>query len=98
MTMWCDPPVRRRRGRPRGRVWAPLLEPVMERPGQWALVRQYPDALRARTAIAGLNQSTRGGGTLVIPPGRWEFCSRQTEEVTPRWGIWARYLGPEEAR
>lgn len=92
--LWCNPP--------RHGVWVNLLEPVMKRPGVWALVRSdYRRAELAQQAVRDLRSAARGDVVIrtgraraVIPPGRWEFQSGQIGRNEVGWGVWARWLGP----
>jgi hypothetical protein len=87
---WCDPPAFRT-------PWASLLEPLMERRGAWALVRDDMTQAQAQYAVSCLRRGVKGGPKgYVVPPGGWEFSSAHITHLN-RWGVWARYLGPKEA-
>ncbi len=89
--IWKDPPtenapVKRTYHRP----WVTRLEPVMERPGKWALVDIFSHYQKAQRTAYRLTQRA-----VVLPPGRWEFLAVRTED---RGGeLYARFLGIEEA-
>lgn len=86
--IWQDPPgITNRSGGP-PRVWEPLLTPLMEHPGRWALVKSYTAASSARNSVTGLRL-----GRVRAPAGRWEFTSRTNGDSAD---VYARYLGPEE--
>lgn len=87
--IWCDPPPAVRS------LWRELLDPVTERPGDWALVRTYGRHSSAVDAVRKLRLASRGGGNVVIPEGQWEFVQRPIERHKPEWGVWARYGGDE---
>lgn len=91
--VWCDPPTTRA---PRHVVWRPLLAPLMDRPGVWAMIRTYNRADAAYQAVGDLRRAGRGEGRAAAPRGRWEFCSGQVTPDVPEWGVWARYLGSLE--
>jgi hypothetical protein len=67
--------------------WESTLAPLMERPGDWARVRELtPNS--ASTTVGHLHHRR-----LNYPAGRWEFTSRVRDG---RGYIYARYLGPED--
>lgn len=80
-------------GRGRPRVWESLLTPLLDRPGQWAIVREYDRPESAEWAARKLRHAgRRPRGTpnlLVIPPGRFDFISGNGR-------LYARYLGPDD--
>ena len=80
--IWKEPPERG------PGVWMRRLEPLMQRPGEHALVYKAPSEGTARTVR---NRLTNGD--YVVPEGRWEFSSHRTEEGGE---VYARYLGPKE--
>jgi hypothetical protein len=83
---WEDPPqAKGSKGR-----WFRLLEPVMERPGQWARVLVQPGRRHLGSVVTELR-----GGKYLIPPGKWEFTSRRME--SRETALYARYLGPQDA-
>lgn len=82
MTIWCDPPPVR---------WAEFLNPVMERPGNWALARKYATRSQAEDAYRYLVYARRA----AVPKGHWEFAVRAW---AGEFGLWARWLGPEGAQ
>jgi hypothetical protein len=57
------------------------LTPLMERPGEWAMVHRA--STRAATAASALRNRE-----YHYPPGKWEFRSSHRE-------LFARYIGPE---
>jgi len=77
-------------------IWAPLLEPLMERPGEWARVRTYRRANPAYQAQKDLTRGANQTSKTMVPPGRWEFKSGKLRPDDGLWAIWARYLGPGE--
>jgi hypothetical protein len=74
-------------------LWCELLTPVMERPGEWGLVRVYDDAAASSQAAKELRSVAAGRRVGRVPPGGWEFRSGQVTANEPRWGVWAKYLG-----
>ena len=79
--VWETPPDTYRRTK-----WAPVLEQVMRRPGQWARIATKNGGEKASGLAGSLKrQETRR------PSGRWEFMSRRLDDTT--WGVYARYLG-----
>jgi hypothetical protein len=76
-------------------VWASALAPLIDRPGDWALVRTYDRKPGAVDIVRSLRQAARGLGTVRIPPGRWEFTQRRVRPGVDEWGVWARYLGED---
>lgn len=83
---WCDPPGPAFR-------WSDLLAPLMERPGQWAMVRTYDRANDAYQAANYLRGASNGTTRSRVPDGRWVFRSRQVDFDVAEWGVWAKYLG-----
>lgn len=83
--VWCDPPEAAKR------PWRERLEPLKERPRRWARVAEY-DAPQPCWHLA--NALRRG--RYSRPDGLWEFRTRQIETDKPGWGVWARYLGPDD--
>jgi hypothetical protein len=81
--IWKEPPERG------PGVWLKRLEPLLERPGEAALVYEAPSEATARTVRARLVN-----GEYLTPPGEWEFSSHKTEDG--RGEVYARYLGPSE--
>lgn len=70
-------------------AWLRRLEPLMGRPGEWAMVKTTPTFA---TASATAQQLRRG--TMRPPPGRWEF--RSARAGGDGGEVFARYLGPDE--
>lgn len=87
MTTWCNPPTHR------GRLWVELLTPVMDRPGEWALVRSYDRPEAAQQGAKYLRDSASGRRRGRVPAGQWEFTSRQVQWDVAEWGVWARWMG-----
>lgn len=83
---WCDPPSHPK--------WKDRLAPLLERPGEWALVRTYDRAESAHNAAGYLRGSANGSTRSRVPPGRWLFRSRQVDFDVAEWGVWAKFLGP----
>ena len=79
---WEDPPIRTRGN---SGIWVGWLEPLIEHPMRWAMLREY-----SKPRIAAASAYNLRRGMMKIPPGRWEFLSRKSK-------VYARYLGPEEA-
>lgn len=63
---------------------------VMETPGEWKRISTYASRATAYTVASSLRRRSR---KPAPPPGRWEFTSRQVDE---RFGVWAKYLGPDD--
>lgn len=81
---WCDPPEGLHR-------WSKRLQPVMERPGEWAMVMETQSVTSVRSTVKHFRN-----GTTVIPPGRWVFRTGKSPMNAGHWGVWAKYLGPED--
>lgn len=79
MIDWREPPPKRWNYL----RWTLKLKPVMERPGQWAVVKVCTTPGYARNLAYQLRRRQR-----IIPPGEWEFRSAGLE-------VFARYLGPQ---
>lgn len=86
--VWEDPPAARSK-RGATNKWVTILTPLMDRPGQWARMAVRDSAGLAANQAANLRRNIR------IPAGRWEFTSRKIDER--RHGVYARYLGPDDA-
>jgi hypothetical protein len=69
-------------------AWDSRLRPLMERPGEWARVREAPRSQQG--GIISQLKSRR----FRYPAGRWEFTTRRIDEA--RISVYARYLGPED--
>lgn len=78
---WRDPPRRGGSGTSAD-LWSVRLRPLMDRPGEWAMVRRFNVAATTATKASQLRN-----GRLSIPDGEWEFAARGVE-------LFARYLGP----
>lgn len=91
--VWEDPPyVQEYNPRPGPEsLWYQRLLPVMERPGQWAMVKEAK-ITSAKSLVGQLRRRI-----LLVPDaeGQWEFVSTQSKEDGNR-RIYARYLGPKE--
>ena len=66
----------------RAHDWPKVLEPLQERPGTWAKVRQYANENSARAACWKL----RSRSSSIDPGPYYEFASRGT------W-LYARFIG-----
>jgi hypothetical protein len=75
---WRDPPRSARKS-----VWSEILSPLLDRPGEWAMVRRYPAHGHASSAAYALRH-----GNIERPPGKWDFVPVHGE-------LFARYIGPE---
>jgi len=82
--IWEEPPPEEPRVR-RG-PWERLLAPLLERPGEWARVRELKNLNSAQATLCNLR-----AGKIRLAAGRWSFRGSLTEPY-----IWACYLGPEE--
>lgn len=82
---WCDPPTLMG-------PWVTVLLPVMERPGQWALVREFS----RRSQASGAARYLRNHPGARVPPGGWEFKHGPLVPDQPRFGVWARFLGEDQ--
>jgi hypothetical protein len=69
-------------------VWVARLEPLMDRPMEWARVATRPTRMGAAGAVNALKH-----GRLEAPPGKWEFAART---VDGEHRVYARYMGPVE--
>lgn len=86
---WADPPQRHHG--PRGpRVWDERLKPLLERPGQWAIV--YRAATRNAAGVA--MTAIRTGRVRVTLPGRFEFTTREGDDGSGV--LYARWMGEGE--
>lgn len=84
------PPRRRTSTTRSGGVWVDRLLPLVERPDEWARVGAWPTSTASRLK----------NGKILIPPGRWDFATREMDgegEHAPKGKAWlyACYLGPE---
>lgn len=79
--IWENPPERRTQPT----VWPQRLEPLKQKPGQWARIKTGSPA--SMYSMAGNLRN----GQVKVPSGRWEFRSHKINENTG--GLWARYLG-----
>lgn len=73
---WREPPRLERN-------WQALLEPLKERPHEWAVVATYPSSESARSTAYRLRS-----GLLKMPSGSFEFASSGND-------VHARFLGEE---
>lgn len=74
---WREPPRLERN-------WQALLEPLKERPSEWAVVATYPSGESARSTAYRLRS-----GLLKTPSGFFEFASSGND-------VHARYLGESD--
>lgn len=77
--VWKDPPTKKR-------SWAARLEPLVNKPGRWALVSESPTQGTARTVARRLNKRLY---RVPHPEHVWEFEQRGVE-------VYARYVGKEK--
>lgn len=77
--VWKDPP----RYSDQRVVWPERLEPLKERPGDWAMVYTAGSEASARSTVVRLKN-----GNLKLPEGQFEFDRDGCD-------IYARYLGSE---
>lgn len=77
----------------RGIDWYATLEPLVERPGDWARVRTFSSSGGATNAMARLRERTV---EIPEPEGTWEFTTRAAEGG--RRHLYARYLGHTTTR
>jgi hypothetical protein len=68
-------------------AWPKRLEPLKERPGEWALVYKSPSTQAARSYADRLKRGKR----YAVPPG-FEFRGGKSNGQT---GIWARFVGEQ---
>lgn len=76
--------------------WAPRLEPLKARPGQWARVLDY----MSRHSAYGVRRYLRGmrrHQPANVDPSEWEFAARRMPEDSEWWALWARYVGGGDA-
>ncbi|MFN2608564.1 MAG: hypothetical protein ABR511_11850 [Acidimicrobiales bacterium] len=66
--VWQEPG---RKGRKRTAPWAQILEPLQERPGDWAAIATYDGETSAYRVARELRSTTD------LPPGRWEFAAER---------------------
>lgn len=81
--IWRDPPPQQ--GVPG--VWEPVLRQLMERPGEWGLIRGTDTVAKAYRHTANL----RHARLIKMPEGYWEFTARKT--VFGGGEVYGRYLG-----
>jgi hypothetical protein len=89
--VWQEPPGRT--GLRTG-LWNDLLHPFVDNPGQWGIVRTYPNPRQAENIASNLRR------TKHKPPGIWKFTSRSIKageagESFPegRSDLYALYMG-----
>lgn len=75
-------------GRSPSPTYLNLLE-LVKTPNEWGRIMTYAQAFNASKAANSFRSGLRRR-----PPGRWEFTNGPTDNG--RFGIWARYLGPDE--
>lgn len=95
--VWQEPPPNRRNAK-----WAEALRPLMAQPGRWARIMTVPSRRLASHYASAINHNARyrnkPASRIVIPPGRWEAVTRRLYEGEEQgwFGLFVRYLGPEE--
>lgn len=67
--------------------WPERLEPLKERPGEWARVFESTTLENARQYASGLKKP----GRYALPEGRFEF--RAGPLKNGKGGVYARYIG-----
>lgn len=77
-----NPPVRQ--GVPG--IWEPVLRELMERPGEWGLIRETDTVEKAYRHTANL----RHARLVKIPAGFWEFTARTNGG---NGEVYGRFLG-----
>jgi hypothetical protein len=82
--VWEDPPPAKQGG---WLPWRDRLQPLRDRPNEWARVSNFPTVAAARSIAGPLS-----AGKIAVPEGKWEFTARELEDG--RGAIYARYLGP----
>jgi hypothetical protein len=97
--VWEDPPANEDRFAVT--PWVLRLLPLKAQPGRWARIQTCHRQRAYESVNHLLKRTTRK------PPGRWEFRAGWLEEALTTakvddkraitHGVWARYLGPEEA-
>lgn len=75
-------------GRAPSKIVMNMIE-LRKTPNQWGRIATYTMASNASRTATELRSGKR-----QRPPGRWEFTNGPTDDK--RFGIWARYLGPNE--
>lgn len=85
--VWKDPPPLSKYGA--HGIWERRLAPLVERPGEWAVVKE---TAKTNTSIAA--QLRRRVYRIPFPSHEWEFVQRSSDHNTIE--IYARYLGPKE--
>ena len=86
--VWGDPPPR---GGGRAPKYLKFVQPLLDRPGEWACVQRNPDAKpleRVRTAI------DKGPYKRLAAPGRFQARVRRTPGGD--YGLWLRYTPGDE--
>jgi hypothetical protein len=80
---WREPPAgtTQRVGKSQ---WVQTLEPLMERPTLWAMVRTFSSQAGASSCASNLRKLSRDGKI----DGKWEFAAKDGE-------VFARFMGPE---
>lgn len=67
---------------PNAGKWVRILAPLVDRPGDWAVV-----TTRATPGAAANTAATIRQGRVELPPGRWEATTRLCD-------VYVRYMGP----
>lgn len=82
---WIDPPAQK------AIDWMERLAPLVERPGEWAVV-----ARKAKPSTAYSTANNLRHGLVRIPDGVWEFQAA-TDPETREGVVRACYVGPAKA-
>lgn len=86
---WCNPP-RTGGGLSGVTAWTRRIIPVMERPGEWALVRD--DFVNPSSSYNAQRDLRNGRSAPDRPAGVWEFRAGRLPDGHYRWGVWARWF------
>lgn len=86
---WQNPPAPRKSQR--GPAWLDILEPLSERPGEWAMVRTFTHNANGRASVSNFKRSE----ALKESGKRYEFTCRWIAEEDTLY-VYARYLGGDE--
>jgi hypothetical protein len=84
------PQARGGRGESPNGKWAPILNQLKRRRGQWARIEVKDTAGQAASTAGNLRKRI-----VLVPDGVWEFASRKDPESN-RGFVYARYMGESE--